>query len=88
MINAPVVLSGGGNHDLGWSTASNVRCATAGPRVVGVAHGLMGTRRPSRPICWGRAWVLSPADDEEETGTATRSHEGHMVRVVGGVICM
>lgn len=21
-------------------------------------------------------------------GTATRSHEGHMVRVVGGVICM
>lgn len=27
------------------------------------------------------------AEDEEEV-TATRSHDGHMVRVVGGFICM
>lgn len=27
-------------------------------------------------------------DDGGGGGTATRSHEGHMVRVVGGVICM
>lgn len=28
------------------------------------------------------------AEDEEEEETATRSQEGHMVRVVGGAICM
>lgn len=26
--------------------------------------------------------------DEMDEGGPTRSHEGHMVRVVGGVICM
>lgn len=27
-------------------------------------------------------------DVDAECGTETRSHDGHMVRVVGGVICM
>lgn len=27
-------------------------------------------------------------DDEADGGTPTRSHDGHMVSVVGGVICM
>lgn len=54
-----------------------------------MAHGLlMGIGRGRGrvgPIWWGPA---STVDDVEETGTATRSHEGHMVRVVGGVIGM
>ena len=44
---------------------------------VAVAQGLIGM---------GRWWER--ASDEEGGGTATRSHDGHMVRVVGGVICM
>lgn len=28
------------------------------------------------------------ATDENDDETATRSHEGHMVRVVGGFMCM
>lgn len=51
------------------------------------AHGLMGMGRVwTEPIWgWGRG---STVEDEELGGTATRSHEGHMVSVVGGVICM
>lgn len=47
-------------------------------------HGFMGMGR-----WWvGPIWWWDWASDEEEGGTATRSHEGHIVRVVGGVICM
>lgn len=54
------------------------------------AQGLTGVGR----------WTLGPdglaeaeggaaaADEEDADDTATRSHEGHIVRVVGGFICM
>lgn len=54
-----------------------------------VAHGLKGSGR----WWWGRTsaggdGAARAGDDDEDGGTPTRSHEGHMVRVVGGVICM
>lgn len=49
------------------------------------AHGLMGIGRWWVGPIW---WDLASTVDVEEGGTPTRSHEGHMVRVVGGVICM
>lgn len=36
----------------------------------------------------GAATVEEEGGVEEEEETATRSHEGHMVSVVGGFICM
>jgi hypothetical protein len=35
-----------------------------------------------------RAEDAAAAEDDEADETATRSHEGHMVRVVGGFMCM
>jgi hypothetical protein len=48
------------------------------------AHGPMGTTR-------GWAWAIEMLRLDASTpedGTATRSQDGHIVRVVGGVICM
>lgn len=47
------------------------------------AQGLMGMDRRWAGPTWRGSTV-----DEADGGTATRSQEGHMVRVVGGVICM
>lgn len=52
-----------------------------------VTHGLMGTGRWWVGPIWRDRWSMG-GDGAEDGGTATRSHEGHMVRVVGGVICM
>lgn len=74
------------NYDLG-RRASNGPCATAAVD----PHGLMGIERWwVGPTIWiGRASTGVDADaDAADGGTATRSHDGHMVRVVGGVICM
>lgn len=58
----------------GWNAESGAIGA------VGWAHRLMGTGR------WW--WLELVVADEGPGGTATCSHEGHMVRVVGGAICM
>lgn len=51
-----------------------------------------------RWILGGPFWQVGPfarvgeeagaAAEDDEDETATRSHDGHMVRVVGGFICM
>jgi hypothetical protein len=55
----------------------------------------MGTGRwMLGPIGWriepvgATAEEVAAEDEEEEDETATRSHEGHMVSVVGGFMCM
>lgn len=47
---------------------------------VAEAHGAKGMGRGG--------WWRVAAESGAEEGRATRSQDGHMVRVVGGVICM
>uniref|UniRef100_M1AXL3 Homeodomain associated leucine zipper protein n=1 Tax=Solanum tuberosum TaxID=4113 RepID=M1AXL3_SOLTU len=50
---------------------------------------LNGTGRcRARTIWLARASTLAAPDVDGVDGPATRSQDGHMVRVVGGVICM
>jgi hypothetical protein len=58
-----------------------------------VAHGLMGTGRwmvgcPGWPVGPVAGAVEEAAAEEDEDETPTHWHEGHIVRVVGGFICM
>ena len=39
-------------------------------------------------LAGGRAEGMVADEEEDADETATRSHEGHIVRVVGGFICM
>lgn len=51
----------------------------------------MGTGCWALGNTWGRVGPIGEAVEEvtaDEDETATRSHEGHMVRVVGGYMCM
>jgi hypothetical protein len=56
------------------------------------AQGLRGTGRwtlePGGLQSAGAGAEGAAADEEDADDTATRSHEGHIVRVVGGFICM
>ena len=57
------------------------------------AQGLTGTgRRMVGPnglwLAGGGGTEGKEADEDDADETATRSHEGHIVRVVGGFMCM
>lgn len=70
--------------------------ASSGLRWIGnVAHGLIGMGRWTLGAPLWQVWPFAGAGEEaaaaaedDKDETATRSHEGHMVRVVGGLICM
>ena len=49
---------------------------------------LTGMRWRAMPMAAAEGAVVEAAAEDGGGRTATRSHEGHMVRVVGGFMCM